>query len=180
MAELEDPAEEEFCVRFVAHHNCKRAAKETGMAEAWGYYTRHKPQVDARIRELLSEKFKALHMETDEVLGQLARIARADIRDLYDESGVLKPPSEWDENVVAAVTSVEVDELFEGTGKDRKQIGVTRKLKVTPRLDALNTLAKHHKLIGGETTLNVFGSLADRMEQAAQQTKPKTDEDLIG
>ena len=67
------------------------------------------------------------------VLGELLRLARVDIAGAFDKNGKLKPIHEIPEDVRRAICGVEVDELFEGTGRDREQVGFTRKVRYGTR-----------------------------------------------
>ncbi len=176
MPELEDKRREEFALRYIATHNLTRAAAEAGISSATAWHYMREPAVKARVAELLSEKFQALHMTADEVLGQLARIARADIRDLFGADGRIKPTAELDENVIAAISGIDNVELTDGTG-------YVKKIKLTARLDALKVLAQYHKLIGSETQVNVYASLAERMEEADSRVNKSVapaEDDMIG
>ncbi len=174
MPELSNPQYEEFALRFIACHNTSRAATQAGFSAQYGNNLLRDPAVKERIAELLTEKFTALHMTADEVLGQLARIARADVRDLYEESGKLKSARDLDENVVAAIAGMDSIELGES--------GTLKKVKLTPRLEALKVLAQYHKLVGAETQISVYANLADRMEEAdtRQKSVASSPDDLIG
>ena len=65
-----------------------------------------------------------------------------------------------------ALASVEVDELFEGTGKDREQTGYTKKIKTTDKLKALELLGKHLKMFTDVTEVRGLEGLGDRLRAA--------------
>jgi phage terminase small subunit len=60
----------------------------------------------------------------------------------FDDTGALKSPNNWPDDLAAVVASVETDELFEGSGEDRNQIGYTKKLKVWEKVKAIEALSK--------------------------------------
>lgn len=80
------------------------------------------------------------------VLLELRRIGHADIRKLYDDDGNLKDPSEWPTEVAKFVSSIEVNELFEGSGKDREHVGYIKKVKLWNKEKALELLGKNIKM----------------------------------
>ncbi len=45
------------------------------------------------------------------------------------------------------ISSVEQHDLFSGSGQDRKKIGVTQRVKLWDKVQALTTLARHFKLL---------------------------------
>jgi phage terminase small subunit len=85
---------------------------------------------------------KGFNVTRERIAQELARIGFADIRNLFDEKGGLKTPENWSDEDAAAVASVETDELFEGFGRDRAQIGLTKKVKVWEKTKALEALCR--------------------------------------
>lgn len=79
----------------------------------------------------------------ESVLSEVKRMSKADVRTLFHEDGRLKLPHEWDEATAKCVASIEVDELFEGAGKERAQVGWTKKIKLWDKLKANELMGKH-------------------------------------
>lgn len=94
----------------------------------------------------------------DRLHQEMHALSVSDIRNVYDSSGNLLPIHEWPESVSVAVQSVETQELFEGEGRDKTQVGVTRRVKFWDKNKSLEQLAKLHKL------------LADSVEHTGQVT----------
>jgi phage terminase small subunit len=67
----------------------------------------------------------------------LKRVALSDVRKLFRDDGTMKPPNEWDDDTAAAIASVDVEEIWDGRGEGRKQIGVTKRVKLWSKSDAL-------------------------------------------
>lgn len=82
-----------------------------------------------------------------EVLDTLRKIARFDIRTLYDDKGALLHPSDWPPAAAWAVSGVETQELFEWTGekgeKERELIGYAKKVKLRDNLKAFEMIGKN-------------------------------------
>ena len=56
---------------------------------------------------------------------------------------MLLPPDQWDDAPAAAVASVEREELFAGSGKDRQLVGHTVKVKLWDKNSAAEKLMRH-------------------------------------
>lgn len=96
------------------------------------------------------------------IVRELARIAFSDARLLYRVDGSLKAPHEWDDDTAAVIAGVEVFEEFEGRGKDRQQIGFTKKVKRWDKPKALELLGKHHAMFTDKVApVNPDGSAYD-------------------
>src|SRR5690606_12769340 len=89
------------------------------------------------------------------ILRELRRIGLSDVRQMYREDGSLKPPHEWPAELASVVSMIESDELFEGFGREREQVGYTKKVKLWDKMRALEMLGKNlamftekHEVIG--------------------------------
>lgn len=102
---------------------------------------------EANVQQMIAERRRELveksKLTTDELLIELAKIVRADLRTLFNEDGSLKSPKDWPDEVAGAVAGMEIDELFDGVGKDRIQIGMTKKLKLWDKNSAIEKAMKH-------------------------------------
>jgi hypothetical protein len=63
---------------------------------------------------------------------------------------VLRPIHTLDEQTAAMISSLEHDAIYSGTGKNRKLVGHTNKVKLWDKVTALRTLAQHFKLLEPE------------------------------
>ncbi len=106
-----------------------------------------KPSIAALVAAKQAARAQRTEITADVVLGELLRLARVDIAGAFDESGRLKPIHEIPEDVRRAICGVETDELFEGLGRDRVAVGVTRKVKFWDKVRALEHLARHLGLL---------------------------------
>lgn len=138
--------QELFVQAYLIDFNATKAAKSAGYSEdtagAIGWENLRKPEIQARIEEVRSEMGKSFNVTRERLAQELARIAYSDLRQAFDDKGALKSPENWSDDVAAVIASVEVDELFEGFGEDRIQIGYTKKLKVWEKVKAIEALTK--------------------------------------
>lgn len=140
-----------FCRAYVLHGNASQAARDAGYsllrAGSTGRDMMKKKAVIDRINELKSQRNERLELNADDVLREIYKIATTDLKAFYDSNGSLLPIHQWPEGAGKLVASVEVDEIFDGFGKEREHIGYTKKLKLWDKLKALEMLAKHLKLL---------------------------------
>jgi phage terminase small subunit len=152
-----------FAKEFPVDLNATQAAIRAGCSERSAHVTASRWLKNAKVAELIDAELKAraarVEVKQDEVLRELLRVAKADLRQLFDERGALKPVGEWPDEVAAFVSSIEVEELFEGRGEDREHVGQVRKVKLWPKVQALELLGKHLKL------------WVDRLEHAGETTQ---------
>jgi phage terminase small subunit len=106
-------------------------------ARTEGARTLANPDVKRAIDRHIEKRWKALHMTGDEVLGRLALDARADIRLAFDAKGKMLPVSEWPDDLVNSVNTVQIGDkgariqLTSKIAARRILAEVTKKLKPT-------------------------------------------------
>jgi hypothetical protein len=105
------------------------------------------------------------------VLLELRSLSMADIREAFDEAGVLKHPQDWPDSLARAISGFEIDELFEGTGRDRRQVGQTRKLKLWDKKGALELIGKTLAMFIDKQQHTVEKSLEDLVLESYQGEK---------
>jgi len=121
--------------------------------------------VQKRIQELANERADRTEVNADTVLKGLLEIATTDIAEAFNEDGTLKPIHEIPIEVRKAISSIEVNELFEGFGKERTQIGLTKKIKFWDKVRSLENLGRHLKLFTDKLEVTDM-SLADEIRKA--------------
>lgn len=103
--------------------------------------------VQAYLHERTTMIAARLEVTAERTLKELARIAFFDPRRIFDPQGRLLPIDQWDEDTSAAIAGIEVFEALEGRGEEREAVGITRKVKLAPKVDALGKLAMHFGLL---------------------------------
>jgi phage terminase small subunit len=168
-----------FALEFVARglRGLEAAHKAAGFAgtRQTAHQLRHDPLIKKRIAELMAEKFKALHMDVDEILARTASIARADVRGLFDEDGNMRKPGDLDEAEAAAIAGIEVVEVFDGAGESKVKTGEVKKVRLRDPMPALRLLAEYKKLVKQpDDGVNALASaLAERMKAARERQRTK-------
>lgn len=147
------PKQEAFVREYLIDLNAAAAARRAGysadVANRIGAENLSKPDIAAAIAELKAARNERTEINADWVLRTLAEEKTADLADLYDEHGTMKPIKEWPMAFRrGVVTGVETVEEFVGVGEDRKPIQI-RKIKMTDR-------TKHIELIGKHVNVQAF------------------------
>lgn len=137
-----------FVVEYIVDWNGTQAAIRAGYSGRSARKSANdllqKPAIQTAIASELDARIKRVKVDADWVLNRLVDEADADLADLYDDSGNLLPvkqwPKVWRKGLVAGI---EVSELFEGYGKDRKQCGEVKKLRLVDRTKLVELVGKH-------------------------------------
>lgn len=119
-----------------------------------------RPAVIKLLNEQRDAKAHQFDLTTDSVIAELSKIVHADPRKLFGEDGRMLPPSQWPDEMAGAIASVEVEELFDGTGKDRKWTGYTKKVKLWDKNSGIDKAMKHLGLFEADNKQK-NGALAD-------------------
>lgn len=103
---------ERFCQEYIKDGNATQAAARAGYsaktAYAQGCRLLRNVEVARRVTELRRAAATRNAVSADDILQEYARIARFDLRRLFDDAGNLKPVTQWDDDAAAAVESLEV------------------------------------------------------------------------
>jgi hypothetical protein len=108
--------------------------------------------------------------QKDRVLDELRTILDADIADAYDEKGALKGVHDMPLSIRRAIASIEVDEIFEGRGDERKLVGYTRKVKLWDKVRGVELMARKHKMLTDKHEVAGRITLADLLTEPGGST----------
>jgi len=122
----------------VAYKSCK--TDETARVNASKLLT--KANVERAITEGLQKIHEEARIEATDIRRELARIGFSDIRNLFDEYGRLKLPKDWNDDVAAAISSVEVVTKPLGDG----EVEYVHKIKTWDKKGSLELLGKELKM----------------------------------
>ena len=168
-----------FVEAYLLDPNATQAAIAAGYsaktARAVGAENLTKPDIRELIDAARQKREEETQIDAAWVLKRLGLEAEADIADLYDEkTNTLKPIHEWPliwrQGLVAGV---EINELFEGHGEDRIQIGYVSKIKLSDRIKRLELIGKHVRVNAFQEVVQHKGleGLADRLARAKKRKR---------
>lgn len=142
---------EQFPYEYMKDLNATDAAKRCGYAHKSAHVTGSRllkePEIIEKVNELKKQRNQKLIIEADDVLRKILALADSDVREAFNPDGTLKAMDQWPDALAKCVSSVEVDEIYEGRGEDRKFVGYTKKIKLWDKVKSLEMLAKHKALL---------------------------------
>lgn len=178
MGPLKNEQHELFCLEYLKDLNAAKAAERAGYskkaARNQGYRLMTKSDIQARLSALMGEKKNSAIMSANEVLEELSLLGRSDIGDIFDDKTLtMKTISDIPPKMRRCIQSVEFVEEFEGSGRDKVQVGWTRKIKLWNKDKALENLGRYHKLFVDVTEHKGLDGLAERMKEARERAKKR-------
>lgn len=143
------PKQRAFVLEYLVDLNATQAALRAGYsprtAASIGQENLTKPEISEAISAAQAARIERTKVDADWVLTRLAAEASADVADLYDETGRVKPIHEWPliwrQGLVAGIETVQ-----EQVGKDKKGkpiFATAYKLKLSDRARRVEMLGKH-------------------------------------
>lgn len=162
-----------FVAEYLKDQNGTQAAiragysKRTANEQAARLLT--KVSVKKKIESALRKAEAAAGVTIADTLRKISRLADSDIRELFNDDGSLKNVKDWPDEIALSVSSVEVDELFEGTGRDREQVGETKKVKLWDKVKALEMLGRHLKMFTDKTEISMDKKSFDLLEESIRR-----------
>ncbi|HHM8109527.1 TPA: terminase small subunit [Pseudomonas aeruginosa] len=134
---------EEYLVDLNATQAAIRAGYAKKRAAEMGYELLRIPEVAEAIAQAMAERSKRTEVEADYVIRRLREIDEMDVLDIHEDDGSFKPIREWPKVWRQFLSGIEIAELFEGRGDDRRIAGVLRKVKWPDKLRNLELLSRH-------------------------------------
>lgn len=171
------PKQRRFVDEYMKDLNATQAAIRAGYsrktANQQGPALLSDPEISAAIDLAKTERSERTKVDSDWVLERLVEEAEADLADLYDEKGNLLPVEEWPAIWRSGlVAGIETEELFDGRGEDRVQIGVVKKLRLSDRLKRIELIGKHVQINAfSDPVASGFDGLGDRLERALKRAR---------
>jgi phage terminase small subunit len=128
-------------------HNATQAAIAAGFssrsARMQGARMMTNDDVRRRIAELRDATAQAAELTITETIRELRAILINDPGLFLTDDGAVKPVSDWTPSMRSAIASLEVEERFEGHGKNREFVGYTKKLKFWDKGAAIDKAMRH-------------------------------------
>lgn len=139
----------QFIAEYLKDLNATQAAIRAGFskrtARAIGCEYLTKPDIAAAIQAGQIKKLEKAELTAERVLEEIRRLSFSDLRELFDETGNLRPIHTLTQAQAACIASLEVvkKNLTAGDG----QMDTVIKLKVWDKTRSLEMLAKHFALL---------------------------------
>lgn len=137
-----------FVEEYLIDLNATQAAIRAGYAEKGASVEGARLLANAKVGEAVAAGLKArserTQIDADWVLTRLAEEATADLADLYDDNGNLKPirewPTIWRTGLVAGIETLQEYETVDGK---KELLGTVRKVKLSDRIKRVELIGKH-------------------------------------
>lgn len=154
------PKQARFAEEYLLDLNATQAAIRAGYSEksacTIGAENLRKPQIQCEIIKRKASRSERTKIDADWLLTRLADEATADIADILNEQGGLKPVSEWP--LVwrqGLVQGFDVEQRFVYEGGERVPDGYVIKVKLSDRVKRLELIGKHVDVGAFEEKVNL-------------------------
>lgn len=134
---------DEYLIDLNATQAAIRAGYSTRRATEIGYQLLQRPEVAQAIQAAMAERSKRTKVEADYVIRRLREIDEMDVLDILEDDGSFRSIRDWPKAWRQFLSGIEIAELFEGRGDDRRIAGVLRKVKWPDKLRNLELLSRH-------------------------------------
>lgn len=120
-------------------YDCAGMSDKAINAEASGL-NKH-PEITLRIAELRDRAEKAADVALDRWMREQARIAYADLADIFNDDGSLKLLSEMTADARAAIASIEIESRVDGKGENAETV-IIKKVKLHSKTAAQESIGR--------------------------------------
>ncbi|OPL25959.1 terminase small subunit [Pseudomonas aeruginosa] len=134
---------DEYLIDLNATQAAIRAGYSTRRATEIGYQLLQRPEVAQAIQAAMAERSKRTEVEADYVIRRLREIDEMDVLDILEDDGSFRSIRDWPKAWRQFLSGIEIAELFEGRGDDRRIAGVLRKVKWPDKPRNLELLSRH-------------------------------------
>lgn len=135
-----------FCDEYLISFNATDAAIKAGYSKKTAYSIGNenliKPEIQAYLSERKEKAANKLEITLDMILEGYRKLAFYDARKFYNEGGDLKQVTELDEETAFALSGFEVTEEKDFVKGSNIVVGHTKKIKMSDRKGALDSLCK--------------------------------------
>lgn len=90
----------------------------------------NQPNVSLRIDELRERHLKRNEVTLDEVLKEMAKWLRFNLKTIIKPDGTMKGFDEMTEDEAACISEFQIEEIWTGRGEEREMIGYLKKVKL--------------------------------------------------
>ena len=162
-----------FVLEYLVDQNATQAAQRAGYSKKTAYSQGQRllkhDEVKKYLAKATKEQHDRLNLKADDILRALYEIVSVDVIDLFDEDGAMKKLKDIPAAARKAISSIEVDEIWEYEGEERVKIGETKKIKFWNKVQSAELLGKNLKLFIDRLEIDRKISI----EEALELVKPK-------
>lgn len=181
MSELNE-RQKRFCYEYLKDLNGTQSAIRAGYSEKTANEQASRLLANVNIQTLISElsaeRQKETRIDAEYVLKRLVEIDQLDLLDIMHEDLSLKPLSEWPLSWRRTVSTVDVQELFEGSGDEREMIGFIKKIKGIDKVKNLELLGKHIAVGAFQEKMEIKGQIAHSLVDLMKEIEDGEEESL--
>lgn len=137
-----------FIAHYCVHFNAAAAYRFAGFECATGSVYEMarrlltKPDIQAAVNATIAELGEVHFKLADEAISKLKMMSEADRAQIFTPEGVLRDLDEWPDECKLLIAGVEVEELWEGSGKARRRTGNLRKVRLEGPKGILDSILK--------------------------------------
>lgn len=159
------PKQAAFVREYLIDLNATQAAIRAGYsartANEKGSQLLAQVSIHSAIAEAKAARAEKLGIDAEWVLKRLHRDATADLSDLYDDSGNLRPihqwPAVWRTGLVVGIETVQERDGEDADGKP--QYATVRKVKLSERVKIVELIGRHVGVGAFKENLNLTGNI---------------------
>lgn len=173
--DLDDQVIDQVCAHLVNGGSAVELAETWQIP--WGHLSNwiHKSKERSkRFKQALNDRGE---WSLESILAELRKLGLVRIGDIFDEDHCLLPPDEWPEGIAAAIAGIEVQELWEGKGDERRQVGVVKKVKFYDKGRALELLGRNLRAFTDKVEHEAGSTLEELIQAAAKMEKEEERDD---
>jgi phage terminase small subunit len=164
------PGIRRFVLEYVRCLDTTAAALAAGYAPYTALKADHwlkRPEIKRAIDKALAAVEKRYTLDAASILKELARVAMADPRRLFDEDGNVRPVTSWSSDDAACIAQVEVVKrnVFAGDGK----MDTVMKIRLWDKPKTLEILAKHLGLLTERLEIRGDAELIEKLSAARKR-----------
>jgi len=135
-----------FIDEYLIDNNGKQAAIRSGYSEKSAEVQASRMLSNAKVLAVLRERQEQLankyEVTRERVVEEYAKLAFFNIKNAFDDNGGLIDIKQMDDDISAAIAGLEVSEITSGSGDEKTAIGQLKKIRLTDKRAALDSLCK--------------------------------------
>lgn len=167
----------EYLVDLNATQAAIRAGYSANTATVIAHETLSKPYIQEALKCAMDKRASRTEITADRVLKEYARLGFFDPRKLFDKDGKPLEIQDIDDDTAAVLSGLDVQEIYEGTGVDKKFVGFSKKYKLADKKGALDSIARHLGMFIDKQEIS--GKDGGPLEVIFSVSRPRQDEEVI-